>query len=352
MGEKNATLPSASLVQYGPPVLPHDRIALMSPDDWQAFTTEWADSLRPKLYGRVERHSGAGDKGIDVCAFDDAHAKNCPWDNYQCKHYEKPLTPGDVWVELAKVIYYTWRGEYTVPRRYYFCAPRDVGSKLAKLLRKPNELKAQLRAAWPTQCENKIQSTPVQLADDLADHFDKFDFSIFTYKPVAEIIEQHRKTPNFALRFGGGLPERKTPGLPPAAIAAKETIYVNELLSAYGDHLSKKFATAADLPDGTIKGHFERSRREFYCAECLREFSLDNLPTESYPQLEDQIYSGIVDVVEDDHADGFARVKAAVKQAKLVQIDSHPLKDRMNPSDRAGICHQLANKGFRPFLQV
>lgn len=54
MGDKNATLPSASLIQHGPPVLPNDRVALMSPDDWEAFTTEWADSLRPKVYGRVE----------------------------------------------------------------------------------------------------------------------------------------------------------------------------------------------------------------------------------------------------------------------------------------------------------
>ena len=34
------------------------------------------------------------------------------WDNYQCKHYEKPLTPSDVWVELGKLCYYTMVGEY------------------------------------------------------------------------------------------------------------------------------------------------------------------------------------------------------------------------------------------------
>lgn len=314
----------------------------MSPEDWEAFTTEWADSLRPKVYRKVERHSGAGDMGIDVCALVDPHAPT-PWDNFQCKHYGRPLQPGDVWIEFAKLIYYTWRGEYTVPRRYYLCAPRNVGSKLAKLLRKPLELKSQLRAAWHEKCANKIISTPVVLAGDLSDYFEKFDFSIFGYKPVAELIEQYRKTPYFTQRFGGGLPERKKADLPPAEIATKETIYVNELLLAYGDHLNKDFSGAAELPDGTIKGHFERSRREFYCAEGLREFSLDNLPPDSYPQLEDQIYSGVVDVVEEDHPDGFVRVKATVKQAKVIAIDSHPLKDRMNPSDRAGICHQLAN---------
>jgi hypothetical protein len=294
------------------------------------------------VYGKVERHGGAGDKGIDVCGFVDARATD-PWDNFQCKHYSRPLQPGNVWIELAKVIYHTWKGAYTVPRAYFFCAPRDVGSTLAKLLRKPADLKAQLRTAWPKHCVNDLGPAAVPLAGALDDYFEKFDFSIFGYKPVVELIEQHRTTPYFVLRFGGGLPEREKPRTPPPAIASNETKYVRALLAAYGDHLSKKFANPGRLPKGTIQGHFERSRREFYCAEGLREFSLDNLPPESYTELEDQIYDGVIDVMEEDHVDGFVRVKATVKQAKVIAIDSHPLKDRMNPSDRAGICHQLAN---------
>ena len=65
---------------------------------------------------------------------------DAPWDNYQCKHYKDPLAPGDVWLELGKLIYYTQRGEYTFPRKYFFVAPQGAGNKLSRLLRKPEQL--------------------------------------------------------------------------------------------------------------------------------------------------------------------------------------------------------------------
>lgn len=74
---------SVETVQYGVPVLPIERIRLFSPDQWEDFVLEWADSLRSR-YSNVERCAGAGDMGRDVIAFH----KNAPdhWDNYQCKH--------------------------------------------------------------------------------------------------------------------------------------------------------------------------------------------------------------------------------------------------------------------------
>jgi len=313
---------------------------MMSDKEWEKFTSEWAGSLAK--YKRIESHGGSGDKGIDVRAFVNKVAPD-PWDNFQCKHYGSPLVPSEVWVEFGKVIYFTYIKEYSVPRMYYFCAPRDVGSTLARLLKNEPELRKQLKANWATHCENKITDVPVQLAGAFEAYFDNFNLKIFTYKPVAEIIEDYRKTPFFATRFGGGLPARAPAKSPPPKIGANETRYVNALLAAYSEHAGKAYKSPARIPAGRLRAHFERSRRQFYCAEALREFSRDNLPQESYPQLEDQIHTGVVDVADADHVDGFECVIAVVAQAMVLQIDSHPLKDRMEPTDRAGICHQLAN---------
>jgi hypothetical protein len=62
----------------------------------------------------------------------------------ECKHYSNALTPSNVYLELGKLCVYTWRGDYTVPRRYRFVAPLGVGTKLHDMLRKPEELRKEL----------------------------------------------------------------------------------------------------------------------------------------------------------------------------------------------------------------
>src|SRR4051812_25011602 len=96
---------TADAVATGLPVPPIDRLRIMSPGAWTDFVLEWADSLRTK-YTLVERCDGAGDMGRDVIAFEKSDADD-PWDNYQCKFYDHQLAPGDIWVELGKLTYYT-----------------------------------------------------------------------------------------------------------------------------------------------------------------------------------------------------------------------------------------------------
>ena len=87
----------------GQPLAPIVRLRTFSPNDWEDFTLEWATSLSSQ-YHTVERCGGAGDMGRDVIAFMADPKTNPNWDNYQCKHYKNALTPGDVWVELAKAL--------------------------------------------------------------------------------------------------------------------------------------------------------------------------------------------------------------------------------------------------------
>ena len=86
---------SAGVVADGLPIAPIDRIKIFSDTQWEEFVLEWATSLKNE-YSRVERCGGAGDMGRDIVATC-ADPKD-GWDNYQCKHYQGPLTPSEDWV--------------------------------------------------------------------------------------------------------------------------------------------------------------------------------------------------------------------------------------------------------------
>lgn len=334
---------SADHVQAGLPIPKAARVQIFSPDDWEGFTEEWASSLMG--YAIVRRFAGSGDMGLDVAGFTDAAGFSAPWDNYQCKRYDHPLRPADIHVEIGKIIYYSWLGEYTAPRRHYFAASRDVGTTAAKLLLDPKKLRESVRQAWQKQCKDQITTTAdVALTGDLLSYFDAFDFSIFGSKSVLELIAQHETTKFHAIRFGGGLPPRPASHAPPAEPAAHESRYIRQLLDAYGDHLGEQVPDLAALAlQQPLQRDFSRQRERFYSAEALRNFSRDTVPEGTFDALQEEVFQGVVDICERSHSTGFERMKATVSQAAQVASTSNPLAPATRVQDRQGICHQLAN---------
>lgn len=339
-----AVLPSVSadIVSSGPMIAPIERIKLFSDTQWEEFVLEWADSLRTE-YRVVERCGGSGDMGRDIIAT--CADVNEGWDNYQCKHYRNPLAPSDVWTELGKLVYYTYIGKYTYPRRYHFVAPQGAGTKLSNLFKRPADLKAGLIAEWHDKCFNKITSTKsVELDEPLRSYVEGLDFGIFDAIPPLRVIDQHAKTRWHVARFGGGLPPRPQPDEPPTVPTVEEANYVRELLDAYGDYLKRPLASIEDISSiEDLRDHFTDSRIEFYSAESLRTFSRDTLPPGEFERLQDEVHSGIRDEIRCGHSDGYRRVVAVVKTARSLQLSAHALHSRISIRDRGGICHQLAN---------
>jgi hypothetical protein len=324
---------TADVVAFGQAIPPIERMRLFSHRQWEEFVLEWADSLRER-YTRVERCGGAGDMGRDVIATCKGAAHD--WHNYQCKHYDKPLQPTDIWIELGKLIYYTHRNDYTYPRRYYFVAPQGAGTKLSNLLKDAEKLRTELFANWESYCRHKIISTAdVDLSEELKQYAESLDFSIFETVPPLRLIDQHAKTRWYVARFGGGLPERPPVPEPPHDPADFEARYIRHLLDAYADHLDRSVVTVADIANETsLHEHFRDSRLEFYSAESLRTFSRDPLPPGEFEKLQDEIHSGIADELRGDHEDGYRRVVSVVKTARQLQITAHSLVSRMTVRDR------------------
>ena len=339
------TILTASQVQNGPPIEPLTRILVYDSTAWETFIDEWVFYCLKSKYQKVLRFTGANDRGIDVAGFVDDKLLEGVWDNYQCKHYADPITPSIAWPEIGKILWHSFNGHYRPPRACYFVAPRGTGTTLTQYLANATALKAELLKSWDKRVRDKITAKQtVALEGKFADYVHTFDFSIFKPMSVREIVEQHRTSPYFIPRFGGGLPARPKPAVPPDEIQAHESIYVGKLLDAYADH------TKAIVPDiGTLKKwsrldrHFKRQREAFFHAESLRVFVRDKVEPGTFESLQDEIYHGVVDTHDSDHPDGYERVVAVTTAAQNMQLDAHPLAPSTLTKDRHGICHQLAN---------
>src|SRR5690606_19269926 len=114
----------------GQRILPERAIGTYDGDEWERFVREWAYEGLATEYTTVFRAAGAGDKGRDVVAYVTEDPRTSPYDSYQCKHYDHALAPNEIWIELGKLVWYTFQGDYRVPRRYYFVAPKGPGPLL------------------------------------------------------------------------------------------------------------------------------------------------------------------------------------------------------------------------------
>ncbi|MBD3338280.1 MAG: hypothetical protein GF353_04195 [Candidatus Lokiarchaeota archaeon] len=215
-------------------------LSIGSPENYEKIIEEWAKSyLKEKCgkYLRVEKLGGAGDKGRDiVCTIND---KSDEWDNYQCKHYHKPISPSMVWVEFAKLIYYVFIGDYSTPVNYYFVSPLGVGAKFRDLLKTPDEIKKGLIANWDKYCKEKVTSIKIiELDDTLISFIDDFDFSIFDYISPSDFIDQFKLTPYYTQRFGRLYKPRPLTECPDE-IEPFEMEYIKKILQAYSDYLNE-----------------------------------------------------------------------------------------------------------------
>jgi hypothetical protein len=346
-------VPNAAQVAGGIPIPPVRLLQIMSPEEWEEFTEEWLSFHRTKeTYQSIKRFSGPGDLGLDVIAFTESVGFAKPWDSYQCKHYDHSLIPTDVYGEIGKIIYHSFRQTppfnqaCRVPRRHVFIAPFGAGITLGRLFKDPKRLKEEVRAKWQSHCVPAIGAgIHAPLTDELLAYFDAFDFSIFDDRTAVDLVGEHAQTVFHAPRFGGGLPPREEPTPPPAQPAEAESLYLRKLLDAYGNHLGLSVANREELTSHPeLAGHYNRQRVLFYSAESLRNFARDRTPPRTFSSLQDDVYNGVIDICETSHADALERLRKTVTAAGQLDVSGNALVGVARVADKQGICHQLANE--------
>lgn len=314
-------------------------------DQWEDFIEEWTSSK--SCFAKIERVSGSGDQGRDVMCLDREPMVAGHWVNYQCKHLAHPLMPSEAWVELGKLCYFTFIGDFPVPRQYRFVCPHDVGPSLHYYLNHPVELRDELIREWSDKCEKKITAKlAVPLEGDLLKYVQAFDFSIVNFTPLVEVLAEHRTTHFWAERFKAALPKRPDPLIPPAAITAGEAGYVAKLLEAYGDVEKRQFASVAELAAfENYNAHLKRARKAFFRADQLNRFSREISTPGAFEKFKEQVMDGVADTLAETHAHGLARVTATTKAAATLQLGNCELAPLVEVADRHGACHHLANDG-------
>jgi hypothetical protein len=321
--------------------VPERRLAAFSDEDFELVVRHWLHEGARGKYQRLVRYGGPNDKGRDVVGRL-TDALTGPWDNFQCKRYQEKLTPTALWAELGKLVYWVAIGAYSLPRNYTFVAPLGAGNKARELLEDHEKLRAGLAENWSTYCSALCPF------EDIKDALANFIFPKLDVATAEDIVDGLKGTAVYPVFFGGGLTKARPPlPAPPAEIADHEVPYITRLVEAYDEHCPRGVADAAAATAHPVYGgHLSDSRRDFYCAESLREFSKDVLvEPDDYDSLKQQIHDGIKPTVAKAYPDGYERVLCACEHATHVQLDDHPLAGDVQPADRIGMCHQLANDG-------
>ncbi|PZU87763.1 MAG: hypothetical protein DI528_06770 [Shinella sp.] len=334
----------------GLPIAPIDRLALFEADEFERFTLEWATGYLkkklPDIY-EVQQRGGAGDKGRDVIVWHDApDASPRRWSLYQCKHYSAALGAGTAAAEIAKVLFYTHRSDYSAPIAYWFVTHKGMTSPFQDLLDDPASLRTWILDNWDKYCATAITSKEtVALSDELKAHIEAFDFTIFRAKQPLDLLNEHAQTPYYLPVFGAPLIERPPPPQPPSSVAPAETAYVRQLFDVIAEDLSVKIDSVDDFRGSTPHARlFDRSRITFYSAEGLKELARDQMADASFfDTLLDEFSDGLYFAYTSASDTGMKRLAATVMASQSLQLGGHVLANHVRANDREGMCHQLAN---------
>ena len=321
---------------------PYERIKSYSDKEFELFIREWVVSLSDKY--QVRGFGGAGDMGRDVVAKDEQGN----YFYYQCKHYNKPLTPAVMLPEFGKLVFHCYNDDIPIPKEYYILAPCDIGPVLNALIEKPSKINTLLGEKWKEISAKISASAPKELHGKFEKYVMAFDFGIIRTKTMLEVINEHRATAFYAFRFGGGLTVQRKKTITPPKMGEHEAIYIKKLLDAVSEKESTSISTEEEL-----KQYYPQyynwlliQRERFYNAEDLKRFASQNLLNEEYfTDLTDDVFYGIYDFIEKPYENGYERLLDVMISVAQIDLGNNLLVkyDLVHPQDRQGICHQIAN---------
>lgn len=318
----------------------------VSDKDWERFIEEACRQriIDGKPYVSVKILGNANDKGRDIEARLKPELTEDGWDLYQAKHYSNRLTPADAFPELVKFFIHLDGKSYPCPRKYYFCAPQNLGPTLHDLVAAPDEFKRQFLNAWRTGKQG-LGGLEAKLTSDVEALVEDFDFSRIEECQVHDLLDWHANdgTAHFAL-FAIE-PERGDDPDVPKSADVSELTYVNELLRVYSEHCGAELTLDDVAKEEHYNEHLFAARCSFYSAEGLRRFSRDIYQDDEFSKLLAMVKNGVRLVVASPRlTTGLDRHDAAVDTASKLTVTDSVLYPRLRGGDLPGACHHLVNE--------
>ena len=150
--------------------------------EWEIFISEWQKGLRG--YVAVKRLGGAGDHGRDVIGLCGPQACQGIWDNYQCKHYETPLSAPKACEDAGKIIFHAFRKQFTPPRKCVFVAPRGPTTELRDMLLNPDKFRKEVLETWHVRIAGRVVAGQThKLEGELAIYAQNYDYTSSATRP-------------------------------------------------------------------------------------------------------------------------------------------------------------------------
>lgn len=315
------------------------------PDEWEEFIERSAlqREQNGRKYHQVKCFGGPGDAGRDVEArLTDALTAD-QWDLYQGKHYKAPLTPGEIFPELAKFFRHLAAATYPTPRRYFVCSPQNAGPDLHDLIAAPAKLKQRFLTDWAggkTGMKNLVS----YLTPEVRAVIDAFDFARIEECLLRDLLGWHAIDHATHCRIFHIEAERGDDPAMPLLPTEDEQIYVEELVAVYAEQGSSA-RTVEEIMLTAYADHFTDCRVEFYCAEGLKRFSRDLFEEDEFSKLLDMVLKGVRTAVSSPrNRVGLDRLDAAVNRASSLTLTDSALHGRMRGGDLPGSCHHLVNE--------
>jgi hypothetical protein len=310
--------------------------------EWELFIREWATGLNDH-YVQIKRLGGANDHGVDVAAFKTPQGFEGPWDCFQGKHYSRPLSESDVFPEMLKLFVNAIRGHFVLPDAYKFLAPQGCSGSLEKLLSRPTSMKARFskRMGESKALVKGLDSSEIAAISKLAN---ATDFSMFASVQFEDMLNVHKSTDYYPIRFGAPLNPRPAAAPIPMEFLSVEAVYVQQLVNVYKEKYPGTALSAQNVASHKLTStHFQRQRVTFFQAEALRKFAESSVPPGTFGKLQDDVRSGVVDAAERPHGSAFDRLATVLSASVGLNLSAHVLMSVGDNRDVLGICHQLAN---------
>ena len=223
-----------------------------------------------------------------------------------------------------------------------------------ELVEEAENLDDSLRNNWLEECDNgeygaflaHVFLYAVPQANDLS----KIDEEIVA--PMLDEEDEKEISMFEALVAKHSKPE---PDTPPLEIAEKEIPYAKQLLLAYADAEHVSCIDRSDLEAipkySRYKSNFERSRRDFYSAEKLRESAKDLLKLnekDGFDLVKNEVYDGVVDEWDlYGSSDGYTRMLHVMSKASDINLSANTkrrLLEWIGNAEKKGICHILVGE--------
>ncbi|WP_238193047.1 ABC-three component system protein [Methylobacterium frigidaeris] len=325
------------------------RFFTMPPADLEAFVADWL-AMRRQDYVDWERCSGAGDGGRDVVGFETADGYEGSWHNYQCKLLRRNLSISDAVLELGKIFMHVAAGDFTLPSKYVFVAPKGAVRALLDLTKRREEFRKTVIDRWDAVCrDNLVRGKAVPLTPEIRALIEAFDFTSVSVLDGAKLVAQPDIYPALVRCFGAD------PGPPPPPdalpdVGLDEAPYLGQLAAAYGARAELVGATPDDiLRHPTFGDQLRDQRVRYFHASTFGRHYRTRVFKEVLVAFDDEIYHGVVDTHrDDDHQDTLAQVNAVMKVAPFLPLTG-PLRDHASAQVKQGTCHRFANEGRLPW---